>query len=204
MMDGFDKIQAEADAAHPNGQEHHDWTIRVAELALMPPIEFDRIAKAEAKAMGCKVSTLEAEVAKARPHANGGDGGDIGRGRELKLEPIELWPDPVAGEKLAAEIEETFGRFVALPDHAAVAVTLWVVHTHAFTASTITPKLNIASPVKRCGKTVLLELLSGVAAKPMMCSSISASAIFRVIEAVRPTLLIDEGDTFLNGTTPRS
>jgi putative DNA primase/helicase len=187
-MNTFDDIQNEADARRPNGGGGaHDWAVRVAELALMAPIEFDRVAKTEAKALRCKVSTLEAEVARARPRpngtANGEDVGNNGRGRELKIEPIELHPDPVDGAKLAEEISTVIARFVALSVHAKLAATLWTLHTHAFAASTITPRLNIGSPVRRCGK----ELLSSVAARPMMCSSISAAAVFRVVEAVRPT-----------------
>ncbi len=195
-MGTFDDIQAEADtrrATSGHGQSTpDDWSVSVAKLALLHPIEFDRVAKSEAKRLGCKVSTLEDAVKRAR----GGEHEDRGRGRPLEKVQLEPWPHPVAGEDIAEEIAATVARFVALPEHAAVAAALWALHTHAFEASTITPRLNIASPVKRCGKTLLLEIIGALAARPIMCGSISASAIFRVVEAVRPTLLIDEADTF--------
>jgi putative DNA primase/helicase len=62
----------------------------------------------------------------------------------------------------------------------------------------VAPILNLQSPEKRCGKTTLLSLLSKLVRQPLPASSISAAAIFRVIEECKPTLLIDEADAFLN------
>ena len=39
----------------------------------------------------------------------------------------------------------------------------------------------------------------GVLSRPMTTGSITAASIFRVVEKVQPTLLIDEADTFLAG-----
>jgi hypothetical protein len=76
-------------------------------------------------------------------------------------------------------------------------LALWIVHTHAFEASSITPRLFITSPEKRCGKTTLLRVIQALVPKPLLASNITAAAIFRTVEIARPTLLIDEGDTFL-------
>jgi hypothetical protein len=61
----------------------------------------------------------------------------------------------------------------------------------------ISPRLAITSPEKQCGKTTLLDVLSCLAWRPMTTGSITAASIFRVVEKVQPTLLIDEADTFL-------
>src|SRR6185369_8240693 len=58
---------------------------------------------------------------------------------------------------------------------------------------------GIESPEKRCGKTTLLSVLSELVHRPVVASNISSPAFFRVIEETRPTLLIDEADTFLQG-----
>jgi len=42
-----------------------------------------------------------------------------------------------------------------------------------------------------------LEVLTALSNKALLASSISASAIFRTVEKYRPTLLVDEADTFL-------
>jgi len=51
-------------------------------------------------------------------------------------------------------------------DAEAVAVALWVVHTHAFEAADATPYIAVSSPEKESGKSKLLEALSLVVARP--------------------------------------
>jgi len=53
------------------------------------------------------------------------------------------------------------------------------------------------SPERQCGKTTLLTLLALLANRALLAANISPPAVFRVIEEAEPTLLIDEGDTFL-------
>ncbi|HEV2327218.1 MAG TPA: DUF3631 domain-containing protein, partial [Verrucomicrobiae bacterium] len=59
----------------------------------------------------------------------------------------------------------------------------------------------IESPEKRCGKTTLLSVLAAMAHKPLISANITASALFRAIDTFRPTLFIDEADTFLAGSS---
>ena len=59
--------------------------------------------------------------------------------------------------------------------------------------------VGIESPEKECGKSTLITLLSRLVNRPAVSSNISPSAFFRVIEELRPTLLIDEADTNLRG-----
>lgn len=172
------------------------WQAEVSRLAAMPGIAYDRERDAAAERLGCRVGTLDKEVARVRGEAQP-DEAAPGTGRVLRFAPPELHPDPVPGAELLAELAATFGRFLALPGHADVACALWVLHAHAFTASPITPRLAITSPEKRCGKTTLLELVGALVPKPQMAGSITAAAVFRTIELCRPTLLIDEADTFL-------
>jgi hypothetical protein len=88
-------------------------------------------------------------------------------------------------------------RFVVLPPHAAQALALWILHTYAFDLRDISTYIGIESPGKGCGKTTLLRLLGKLVRKPVSTANVSPSALFRVIEELQPTLLIDEGDTFL-------
>jgi putative DNA primase/helicase len=66
-------------------------------------------------------------------------------------------------------------------------------------ASDIAPFLAILSPEKRCGKTVLLDVVSRLVRRPLSASNITPAAIFRSVEKYGPTLLIDEADSFLQG-----
>src|SRR5262249_49249473 len=74
---------------------------------------------------------------------------------------------------------------------------LWVLHAWTMDAGDISPFMVLVSPTKRCGKTSVLILLFFLTPKSELASNITAAALFRYIEAVRPTLLIDEADTFV-------
>lgn len=75
------------------------------------------------------------------------------------------------------------------------ALTLWIAHTYAISSFDFTPRLAVWSPEKRCGKSLLLEIVSHLVDKPRMSSSISCSALFRMISKDESTVfLIDETD----------
>ena len=103
------------------------------------------------------------------------------------------------GAVLLSDLRAIMNRYVVLPEMAAEALALWVVHTYAFTLRQVTTYIGVVSPEKRCGKTTLLELLGLLANRSLTAANISSSALFRVIERTQPTLLIDEVDTFLQG-----
>ena len=48
-------------------------------------------------------------------------------------------------------------------------------------------------------KTTLLDVLACLVMKALPTANVSAAALFRVVESYRPTLLVDEADTFLAG-----
>ena len=107
--------------------------------------------------------------------------------------------DPSPALQLLNDLRNLINRYVVLPPMAAETLALWIVHTYAFTLRQVTTYIGVLSPEKRCGKTTLLELLGNLAHEATPAANISPSALFRVIEATRPTLLIDEADTFLQG-----
>lgn len=90
-------------------------------------------------------------------------------------------------------------RFIVLPKWVPETFALWILHTYAFELRDVSTYLGIESPEKRCGKTTLLTLLGRLVNRPVAAANISSSAFFRVIQETRPTLLIDEADTFLQG-----
>ena len=164
------------------------------ELAALNPVEYDRRREEEAEKLSVRITTLDQEVKKRRRSSGSNK---VGGGSSLSLPVPEPWSDPVDGQYLLDELVGTFHRFIALPAGAAEAIALWVLHTHTFEASPITPRLVLQSPERRCGKTRTLEVLSRLVPKPLLASNVSTSVVFRVIEMARPTLLIDEADTFI-------
>ena len=51
--------------------------------------------------------------------------------------------------------------------------------------------------MKRCGKTTALHVLAALVHRPLPAANVTAAALFRSVEQFRPTLLIDEADSFL-------
>jgi hypothetical protein len=119
--------------------------------------------------------------------------------RAWEIEEVEPWPEPVEGGLLLSELEEVVRRHVVLPKWAAEKIALWVLHTYAFELRDVSTYLGIESPEKRCGKTTLLSVLSELSNRAVALANISSPAVYRSIEEKRPTLLIDEADTFLQG-----
>jgi putative DNA primase/helicase len=112
---------------------------------------------------------------------------------------MEPWPDPIDGSALLDDFCALLRRFVVLPKWAGETLALWVLHTYAFHLRDVSTYIGLESPEKRCGKTTLLAVLSELVSRPVVAANISSPAFFRVIEEMRPTLLIDEADTFLQG-----
>lgn len=76
-----------------------------------------------------------------------------------------------------------------------VALTVWLAYSHAVSEFDFSPRLAITSPEKRCGKSLLLEIISYLVPKARLASSISAPALFRITEKEPETvLLLDEAD----------
>jgi putative DNA primase/helicase len=98
---------------------------------------------------------------------------------------------------LLHEVETAIRRHAVLSEHQALAVGLWNFHAHAITFAEHSPRLHIASPAKRCGKTVLLSTVARMVPRGLWSESITTASMFRVIEMYHPTMLIDEVDTFL-------
>jgi putative DNA primase/helicase len=119
------------------------------------------------------------------------------QGQGIKLQDPEPWPEPVSGDRLLDEIAATLRRYVVLQEGAAAAISLWVVLSHMYQAITVLPLLALVSPEKQCGKTTALAVIGALVPRPLPASNVTPAALFRTIEKYKPTLLIDEADTFL-------
>lgn len=109
----------------------------------------------------------------------------------------EPWHTPVDGSALLDSLCTLLRRYLVLPPTAAEALALWIVHTYVIDASDYTPYILITSPVRECGKSTLLELLSHLAYRAQLTGGITAAALFRRIDRLHPTMLLDEMDARL-------
>jgi putative DNA primase/helicase len=194
-MTGVEKIMALIEAAEnvETPPENVDETLH--RLAALSPLEYDQIRDVEAERLGVRVGTLDDEVKKVRKQT---------RSEEFDapnfLTDPEPWPDPVNIGDLLDRLTEVARAHLVLPKGAAEVIALWVLHAHAHDCFGISPVLAITSPTPECGKTTLLTLLGGLVPRACPASNITAAALFRAVERWRPTLLIDELDTFLKSS----
>jgi hypothetical protein len=99
---------------------------------------------------------------------------------------------------LLADVEAFIGRFVAHPsEHARVAHTLWIAHTHFMHAWDSTPRIAFLSPGPGSGKTRALEVTSPLVPRPVQSVNATPAYLFRKVADPDgpPTILYDEIDT---------
>jgi hypothetical protein len=166
---------------------------RLAKLSLL---EYDRERETAAKRLEARAVILD-KLVEAKRKERSQDNGK--QGRPLSLSEPQPWHECVNGADLLCELSHAIRRHVVMTEWCRDAAALWVVHTYLLDALDITPRLAVTSPEKQCGKTTLLDVLSRLVWRPLEVSNATTSPIFRAIEKVRPTLLLDEGDTFLVG-----
>ena len=188
--------------ANPRRKPASEETIKneVCRLVTISRIKYELEREGVAEKLGIRLSTLDRLVKIERGDADvarGDDEAAAGPGRSLEFPEIVAWSEPVDGAQLLDDISVEIRRYVVLSTAAAYAVALWVAVVHAFERFFIFPRLFITAPEKGCGKTTLLDVIARLVPRPLMASNISAAALFRVIEAVRPTLLLDEADTYM-------
>jgi len=165
---------------------------RLAALKASDPIEFERQRIRESRRLGVRASRFDEALANRRttnskPLA----------GSPLEFPEPEAWPEPVGGAELLDELAGAFRRHLALLDGAAEAISLWAVFSYCIDSFRFNPRLAFLSPTKQCGKSTALGMLAEIVSRSLPTSSVTPAAVFRVIEAKRPTLVIDEADTFL-------
>jgi hypothetical protein len=167
-------------------------------LSKLSRADYDRVRVVEASALGIRIATLDKETEALRPRIKG-----EANGSDLVLFEPEPWPYPVDGAELLDEIAATIRMHVVVTIEQARTVALWVVASHAFMAFRIFPRLLIKAPNSECGKSTLKEVVAALVNKALFTDNASTPFIFRVIEQSRPTLLIDEGDSFIRDDEER-
>jgi Protein of unknown function (DUF3631) len=103
---------------------------------------------------------------------------------------------PAIGAAVLDEAHAVLTRYVVFPTpEAADAVTLYAAATHVANEPEFASRLVIKSPVKRCGKSRLLDVLAQLVRTPLATADISAAALVRsVTEQDPPTIMLDEAD----------
>ncbi len=115
----------------------------------------------------------------------------------LTFAEIEPWADAVDGADMLDGLSKLVRRFIVLEPKSCDAVALWIAHVHAHGAFAISPILLITAPTKGCGKSTLLDVIARTVPRPLLSAATTAAALYRSAEHT-PTILCDEGDTYLS------
>jgi putative DNA primase/helicase len=204
-VDAFSTREMQPDGTDPvpsgsseEKQARIDDDAEIARLAALPLLGYEREREPAAKRLCLRVAILDRLVEAERRRGSGG--AVHGQGQRLELLEPEPWPEPVNGGMLLDDIVTEIQRYVVIGEAEIAAIALWVVSVHAFDRFFIFPRLFITAPEKGCGKTTLLDAIERLVPRPLTASSITAAAFFRTIEAARPTLLLDEADTYMHNS----
>jgi putative DNA primase/helicase len=167
--------------------KHEDEVIR--DLVALTPMDYDRQRKDAAKSLGVQVKTLDEKVKAARRADDTSE--------SLPFPVVAAWPEPIVPADLLASIVTTINRFLILSPEEAMASALWVAHTYLVEQFQHSALLIVNGPEPECGKTLTQTVLGSMACRPLFAAHATPSALFRSIQAWRPTIFIDEGDRFL-------
>lgn len=119
----------------------------------------------------------------------------IAAGSAVRVPNVLDLPD---GGTLLTNVYAYLGRFVAYPsEHAHVAHTLWIAHSHLMDNWDSTPRLAFLSPEPGSGKSRALEVTAPLVPGPVHAVNVSPAYLFRKVAdpSGRPTILFDEIDT---------
>jgi hypothetical protein len=168
--------------------------VAVAVESGMQPDELEQLMREHPEGCASKYVTdgsdrLKAEIARSWEKAEQ---------QRAQDEQSAVKPDPNAdGAALLEDVAAFLTHFVVYPsEHAHVAHTLWIAHTHLMDVWDSTPRIAFLSPERETGKTRALEVTELMVPRPVMAFNASASFLFRRVadEAGRPTILYDEVD----------
>lgn len=167
-------------------------------LAGLKPLAYARIRKAAGEALGgIPLGILDKLVAAARKELLAESGDTETSGTSVIFDDVEPWPTPVNG---AAVLDDAFAllcRYVIADRETLRAAALWCALTWYADYATVLPLALITAPEKGCGKSTLLAALAKLASRPLWASNVTPAALFRAVEHWKPSLFIDEADTFM-------
>ena len=160
----------------------------ILSLSKLSALEYEQCRNEKARALGIRVSALDALVQEdhtaEQPEAH----------EHLMAKEVEPWSEEVNLADVLNEGIACLRQYVHLDEGSACTVLLWAAHTFVHGLVSVSPRLGIQSPEKGCGKTTLMEAVSLMVPKPVTAASISTASVFRLIDAMKPTLLLDEAD----------
>src|SRR5262245_48922765 len=108
-----------------------DRVVEIERLAALDPIIYETTRTEAAKRLGMRASVLDRMVAKRRRELGleTDNDEDTGQSRTVKIVDVLPWHEPIDGDRLATTLAAVVKTYAVLPDAAADAIALWILHT---------------------------------------------------------------------------
>jgi hypothetical protein len=138
-----------------------------------------------------RLSYLDHEVAALREAAK----------PDAEDDPLAEEPHPAPVPAVAVPLDAALAvlKRTVIADEITLATgCVWALHTHfvhhVIIRLAVTPRLLISAPGENCGKTTFLEGVLWLASRGRPLGNPTAANLFRMMDALHPTLCIDEAD----------
>lgn len=164
----------------------------IKRLAALSRMQYERERMDAAKKLGTRAGILDRLVEAARKEQS-----DLDQGSAIVVEDVQLWSKPVDGAALLDEMAAAMASHIAMTDTEADTIALWCVYSHGYELFPVAPRLGIRAATAECGKTEALRRIKRFVNRPLECDGLTAAVFFRVIDASKPTFLLDELDNML-------
>lgn len=166
---------------------------KITQLASYDELTYQLKKRGVAKELGIGVTDLDRIVKQER------QGLEVDKIVSI-IADVKPYPQAVNGNELALEIFHLVKNHIVCTDPVAIAVTVWIFFTWCIDVCHVAPIAWINAPEKRCGKTQLATLIGRMSNRTISTTNITPAALFRCIERHKPTLIIDEADSFFNSS----
>jgi putative DNA primase/helicase len=164
------------------------WDAAFAEIAELPKLTHATRLKEAAKRLGEDFERLLEEF-------------EVFYAARTVPEELQPWGEPVSTAELLSTIEMKFRRYVVVSDAVAAATALWVAFTYLIEIAVHAPKLLFTFPERDAGKSTALHVLRRMVQRPYMAIEATGAAMYRIVDRLKPTLLLDEADTLFQRST---
>jgi len=184
-----DAIPSPENAALPDMPSAQSDDEKIQWLASLKPLEYDRVRKEQAAALGVRPGTLDGMVKAARSDESEAD--------RLPFAEVEPHPEPIDPAQLLSEVSDTIQQFIVLDTVQAHAAALWVAFTWFIDVVEVAPLAIITAPEPECGKSQLRDLLAKIVLRPLSTNNMKSATLFRIAEKWHPSLMLDEVDLMI-------
>jgi putative DNA primase/helicase len=175
----------------------------VQRLSKLDAAAYDQERTQVARRLGIRVGTLDATVARARGRP--ADAGRAGRAEGVAIADDPPWAGPIALCWALDTALEMFRQHVVAEECQLAVAVLWCAHSFLVHNDKIqlevSPRLLVQAPTEDSGKSILLRAVSVLSHRVVRSSALTSATVFRVVDLVKPTLIITEAEQLFSPGT---